>query len=105
MLGKRPSKKLDADGLWSYSLKLLGGRARSTGEVRQKLKNRAETEADIELTIAKLRDYGYLNDTLFAENYASWRPTTKDSGRCGSSVIFANGGRAKRRRGCRKASV
>lgn len=73
MLGKRPSKKLDADGLWGYSLKLLGGRALSTGEIRQKLKERAEIETDVELTIAKLRDYGYLNDTRFAENYATWR--------------------------------
>jgi regulatory protein len=81
MLGKRAPKKLDADGLWSYSLKLLGGRALSTGEVRQKLTQRAENEADIEPTISKLRDYGYLNDTRFAESYAAWRRDNEGFGR------------------------
>ena len=81
MLGKRPPKKLDADGLWGYSLKLLGGRALSTGEVRQKLISRAENEADVELTISKLRDYGYLNDTRFAESFATWRRDNEGFGR------------------------
>ena len=61
-------------------LKLLGGRARSTGEVRQKLKNRAETEADIELTIAKLRDYGYLMTPTSPKTMPPGAATTKDSG-------------------------
>jgi regulatory protein len=41
--------------------------------VRQKLARRAENESDIDLTITKLRDYGFLNDTKFAENFAAWR--------------------------------
>jgi regulatory protein len=81
MLGKRAPKKLDADGLWGYSLKLLGGRALSTGEVRQKLVRRAENEKDVDLTISKLRDYGYLNDAKFAENYAAWRRDNEGFGR------------------------
>jgi regulatory protein len=81
MLGKRSPKKLDAAGLWAYSLKLLGGRAQSTGEVRQKLAARAETDSDVEVTIAKLRDYGYLNDTQFAESYATWRRDNEGFGR------------------------
>jgi regulatory protein len=81
MLGKRAPKKLDVDGLWSYSLKLLGGRALSTGEVRQKLIIRAEKEADVEFTISKLRDYGYLNDTRFAESYAALRRDDQGFGR------------------------
>ena len=81
MLGKRSPKKLDADGLWSYSLKLLGGRALSTGEVRQKLTPRAESATDVDLTISKLRDYGYLNDTRFAENYATWRRDNEGFGK------------------------
>jgi regulatory protein len=81
MLGKRSPKKLDADGLWSYALKLLGGRALSTGEVRQKLTLRAGNEVDVELTISKLRDYGYLNDTRFAENYATWRRDNEGFGK------------------------
>ena len=45
----------------------------STGELREKLKRRAERAADIEAVIAKLKDYGYLNDRQFAEMYASRR--------------------------------
>lgn len=81
MRGSREPKKLDSDGLWAYSLKLLGGRALSAGEVRQKLARRAEKESDVELTIGKLREYGYLNDTRFAENYAAWRKDNEGFGR------------------------
>jgi regulatory protein len=81
MIGGRAPKKLDAEGLWTYSLKLLGGRALSTGEVRQKLARRAEIESDVESTISKLRDYGYLNDTRFAESYAALRRDNEGFGR------------------------
>jgi regulatory protein len=81
MRGGRAPRKLDAEGLWTYSLKLLGGRALSTGEVRQKLAARAENEPDVEATISKLRDYGYLNDTRFAESYAAWRRDNEGFGR------------------------
>ena len=81
MLGSRAPKKLDADGLWAYSLKLLGGRAQSVGEVRQKLLRRAENEPDVEMTLTKLGEYGYLNDTRFAESYATWRKDNEGFGR------------------------
>lgn len=81
MLGGRPRKKLDSEGLWTYSLKLLGGRALSTGEVRQKLVARAENDTDVEVTIGKLREYGYLNDTRFAESYATWRRDNQGFGK------------------------
>jgi regulatory protein len=81
MPGKRAPKKLDAEGLWTYSLKLLGGRALSTGEVRQKLAARAEKDTDVEVVISKLRDYGYLNDTRFAESFATWRRDNEGFGR------------------------
>jgi regulatory protein len=81
MKGQRTPKKLDADGLWGYSLKLLGGRALSKGEVRQKIARRAEKDTDVEAVIAKLRDYGYLNDNKFAESYASWRKENEGFGK------------------------
>ena len=64
---------MSAEALWGYALKALGARAQSTGEMRQKLIGRAERPADVEHTIARLRDYGYLNDARFAENYAGAR--------------------------------
>jgi regulatory protein len=61
---------LSAEALWEFAVKALSSRAYSTGELRSKLIARAERPADVEHTIARLRDYGYLNDTRFAENYA-----------------------------------
>jgi regulatory protein len=70
---QREPKLLDAEGLWSYALKILGMRALSTGEVRDKLKRKAQNNDDIDGTISRLRDYGYLNDARFAESYAQAR--------------------------------
>jgi regulatory protein len=70
---QRPPKLLDAAALWSYALKILGMRALSTGEVRDKLKRKAENAEDIEGVISRLRDHGFLNDSRFAESYARAR--------------------------------
>lgn len=70
---QRQPKLLDAEALWSYALKILGMRALSTGEVRDKLKRKARNPEDIEGIISRLRDYGYLNDSRFAESYARAR--------------------------------
>ena len=52
---------------------MLGGRAHSTGELREKLRGKAESAADVDPTIARLKEYGYLNDRKFAENFAAAR--------------------------------
>ena len=49
------------------------GRAHSTGELREKLRGKAESAADVDPTIARLKEYGYLNDRKFAENFAAAR--------------------------------
>src|SRR5579872_2070402 len=61
---------LAAPALWDYAVKALAARAHSTGELRRKLAARAERAADVEDAIARLRDYGYLNDNRFSENFA-----------------------------------
>jgi regulatory protein len=73
--------QLSAEALWEYALKALGGRAHSTGELRSKLIAKAERVADAENTIARLRDYGYLNDSRFAENYAGAKLENQGLGR------------------------
>ena len=72
----RTSKKLAGEQLFQYALRLVGGRALSAGEVRAKLTRRAEDGADIEPVIAKLREYGYIDDARFAEGYAAARSTS-----------------------------
>lgn len=70
---QRKPKLLDESGLRELALKLLGGRALSTSELRDKLRRRAEKAGDVDTVIAGLKDYGYLNDRQFAETYAHAR--------------------------------
>ena len=76
---KRP--RLDAAALWEYALRVLAGRAHSTGDLRQKLRGKAERAADVDPTIARLKEYGYLNDRKFAESFAAARLENKGLGK------------------------
>jgi regulatory protein len=66
-------RRLDADALWSFALKTLAARAYSTGELREKLRRRAERVTDIDDVLARLKDLGYLDDRRFAEGFAASR--------------------------------
>jgi regulatory protein len=70
---ERTPRRLDAASLWEYALKALGARAHSTGEMREKLRRRAEREEDIPEVLARLKECGYLDDTRYAEGYAAAR--------------------------------
>jgi regulatory protein len=72
-MDERKPKRLDGASLWAYALKILGGRAHSIGELREKLRRRAERAADIDDILARLKDYGYLDDRRFAEAFAAAR--------------------------------
>jgi regulatory protein len=69
-LGKR---RLDAEGLWDFALKTLGARACSGGELRQKLVQRAARLEDVDTTLARLKEYRYVDDRRFAESFATAR--------------------------------
>src|SRR5438874_10633705 len=77
----RKKTPLSAEALFDFAVKSLGARASSTGELRRKLVLRAERAGDVEDVIARLRDYGYLNDKRFAENYAGARLENQGLGR------------------------
>jgi regulatory protein len=66
-------KRLDQAALLEYAVKLLGGRAQSSGELREKLRRRAEQPEDIDYVLAKLKDLDYLNDKRFAEYFVARR--------------------------------
>jgi regulatory protein len=72
-MGERKPKRLDAGALWEYALKALGGRAHSTGEMREKLRRKAELAGDVDPVIARLKECAYLNDRKFAESFAATR--------------------------------
>ena len=80
MKERRP-RPLDAASLWEYALKALSGRAQSSGELREKLRRRAERAEDVEDVLSRLRQSGYLDDRRYAESYAASRLSGEKFGR------------------------
>ena len=78
---RKPLRKLDLEALLAYAAKTLASRAQSSGELREKLRRRAERAADADAVIGKLKDAGYLNDKRFAESFASWRKENEGFGK------------------------
>lgn len=78
---ERKVRRLNGEALWAYALKILGGRAHSTGELREKLRRRAERAADVDDALARLKDHGYLDDRRYAEGYAAARLSGEKFGR------------------------
>src|SRR5437763_17000249 len=78
---ERKSRLLDAEALWSFALKILSGRAYSAGELREKLRRRAERTGDIDEIVQRLKELGYLDDRRFAESFATARLSNEGFGR------------------------
>jgi regulatory protein len=72
-MAKRPPQLLDRQKLLNVALRALGGRAHSSGELREKLRRRAQSPEDVDAVLANLKEAGYLNDQRFAEAYAAAR--------------------------------
>ena len=73
MVQVRIPKKLSGEALWEYALRVLGGRAYSASELRQKLRRRAESPDDVNAVMSKLREYGLADDQRFSELFAAAR--------------------------------
>src|SRR5437870_11320080 len=64
------------------AVKLLAAKPRSIAELRERLlEGKRTTEAAIEEVIARLREYGYLDDERFAFGYASLKVRQRPIGR------------------------
>jgi regulatory protein len=64
------------------AIKLLAAKPRSVAELRERLLERkGTTEEVVKTVIARLREYGYLNDERFAFSYASLKVKQKPVGR------------------------
>ena len=62
--------------------KLLAAKPRSVAELRERLlEGRGATRANVDEVIARLREYGYLDDAKFAQSYASLRVRERPIGR------------------------
>lgn len=64
------------------AVKLLAAKPRSVAELRERLLEKSWTnEEAVEAAIAKLKEYGYLNDERYAFGFASYRVKQKPLGR------------------------
>ena len=64
------------------AIKLLAAKPRSVAELRERLLRGKNTNDEVvETVIARLREYGYLNDERFAFSYASYKVKQKPVGR------------------------
>jgi len=68
--------------VFQRAAKLLAARQRSVAELRERLlAGRGATKTNVEEVIARLREYGYLDDAKFAQSYASLRLRERPIGR------------------------
>jgi len=74
-------KALAAGPLFDYAVRALSARALTQSELRDRLLARAENRADVPTTIARLKQYGYLDDRRFAETYSRLRRENKGYGK------------------------
>jgi regulatory protein len=64
------------------AVKLLAAKPRSIAELRERLlATRGTTKAAVEAVIARLREYGYLDDERYASGYASLKVRQRPVGR------------------------
>jgi len=80
-MATRAPKKLDEQALFDYGVRLLGGAAHSSGEIRERLRRKAASMKDVDLVVARLKDLGYLNDRKFADAWAASRLENEGHGR------------------------
>ena len=73
--------KLGEAALWDYAVKALAARAHSSGQLRVKLQRKAEKQGDIDTVLARLKEYGYLDDRKFAESFATARLENQQFGK------------------------
>lgn len=74
---RTPRPPLDEAGLFDYAVKALGRRMRTEVELRRLMATRVAPDATGEQTmaavLARLKEYGYLDDAAYAETYARLR--------------------------------
>lgn len=74
---KKKPEPLNEAALYEYAAAALGRRMRTVAELSRLMRNRVEPgeagQAKIDAVLARLKEYGYLNDADYAANYAKLR--------------------------------
>lgn len=80
----KPRAFLNEAGLYDYAVKALGRHMRTEAELRRLMWQRVEPgehgDATIHAVVARLKEYGFLNDESFAETYARLRQENEKMG-------------------------
>ena len=71
----------DSERAYNRAVRLLSARARSTEEIRRRLRGARYDSDVIEAVVSRLTDEGFLNDTSFAESWVEWRTGSKPKSR------------------------
>jgi regulatory protein len=81
---KKLQSWFDESALREYAVKSLGRRMRSEADLRRLMRAKVEPDeagaAKVNAVIARLKEYGYLNDTVFADNYVQLRQQNEKHG-------------------------
>jgi regulatory protein len=81
---RKPRPFLNEAGLHDYAVKALGRRMRTEVELRRLMQPRVEPgergAAVVEAVVARLREYGYLDDVAYAETFARLRQENEKLG-------------------------
>ena len=74
---KKKPDPLNEAALYEYAAAALGRRMRTVAELTRLMRNRVEKgesgQAKVDAVVARLKEYGYLNDADYAANYAKLR--------------------------------
>jgi regulatory protein len=80
----KPRPFLNEAGLFNYATLALGRQMRTEADLRRLMKQRVEPgergDAVVETVVARLHEYGYLDDAAFAETYARLRQENEKLG-------------------------
>ncbi len=82
---KRSKRVYDEESLYEYAVGALGRRMRTVAEIKRLMRSRVNDQphADllVEVVVARLKQYKYLNDTMYAESYTRFRKENEKFGR------------------------
>jgi regulatory protein len=85
-----PQTKRSELGAYDRALLILAGRPHSSAELRRKLRQRGHDADEVEATLTRLGEAGYLDDRAFAQSLVGWR-SGKRGRRAMASELAARG--------------
>jgi regulatory protein len=85
MAFKRTKRTYDEESLYEYAVGALGRRMRTVAEIRRLMRTRVGDQPHgdllVDVVVARLKQYKYLNDTTYAESYTRFRKENEKFGR------------------------